>query len=429
MRQLLQKLRFISWFQLMGEEFKSTNAIKSWRVPPSTKIKQQMKEHDQRSAPEEKRSQTLMSPSIIRIQPHSLLAFPHGLTQTSQPGQRRRAVAPISDTSRRHRNRAIIKTQRIGKVPSFITLIPQSLQLLRIHALHVPTSLHRLIAATAAWAHRLSLPAAAHYAPVAVVPHAGPQNIASTTPIRHHPHPGLQDLPRGADVPGGENIHRRRSSSLAGVYQRPRRGSRVGSRMTRFEATGGGAVLTRTRKLAGVVVVVVATTAVVSVTIGERRFGLSGNLVGPRSTREGPRWAWACTRRGCARGAQWRHRGAQIEFSEVRLVNVAGVVVAAERVAESIREGVHAGGMRHRFGAKGWAQNWSLGWKRRRRRRKKKPLLSLWGLVLAMGGRRRRGRAIIGKFWKRRHERKRKRERERERERRRKKERDGDLVI
>jgi len=123
---------------------------------------------------------------------------------------------------------------------------------------------------------------------VAVVPHAGPQNIASTTPIRHHPHPRLQDLPGGADVPGGENIHRRRSSSLAGVQQRPRRGSRVGSRMTRFEATGGGAVLARTRKLAGVVVVV-ATTAVVSVTIGVRRFGLSGNLVGPGSTREGPR--------------------------------------------------------------------------------------------------------------------------------------------
>lgn len=58
--------------------------------------------------------------------------------------------------------------------------------------------------------------------------------------------------------------------------------------MTRFEATGGGAVLARTRKLAGVVVVV-ATTAVVSVTIGVRRFGLSGNLVGPGSTREGPR--------------------------------------------------------------------------------------------------------------------------------------------
>jgi len=60
--------------------------------------------------------------------------------------------------------------------------------------------------------------------------------------------------------------------------------------MTRFETTGGGAVLARTRKLAGVVVVVVdATTAVVSVTIGVRRFRLSGNLVGPSSTREGPR--------------------------------------------------------------------------------------------------------------------------------------------
>lgn len=102
----------------------------------------------------------------------------------------------------------------------------------------------------------------------------------------------------------------------------------------------------------------------VGVAIILSRFRLAG---GPGSAREGARGAGAATGGRPARGPQWRDRRAQIEFSEVGLVNVV-IVVAGEGVAEPIGEGGvyadHLGNrlprrMRH-CGTKGVVQNSSL---------------------------------------------------------------------
>lgn len=106
----------------------------------------------------------------------------------------------------------------------------------------------------------------------------------------------------------------------------------------------------------------------VGVAIILSRFRLAG---GPGSAREGARGAGAATGGRPARGPQWRDRRAQIEFSEVGLVNIVVVVaavVAGQRVAEPIGEGgVYADHLGNRLprrtrhcGTKGVVQNSNL---------------------------------------------------------------------